>query len=257
MEFKKCSKCGLIKPVSEFNKHSQTKDGLQSICKQCQTEYNRQWRLKHPDYNQQYLIANREKCNERKKQWRATNRKKINETNRRWYAANPEKYNKLKQQWKAANPEKVRETKQRWYIKHPEKTKAMWKRSSDKRRSSTKGKLNHSMSSRLRLSLKKNAKSGQHWESLVGYTVQQLKKHLEKKFQLGMTWENYGYGVGKWNIDHIVPVAAFNFETTQDFDFRSCWALKNLQPMWQKENMKKSNKLNKSFQPSLLLQIQA
>jgi len=28
-----------------------------------------------------------------------------------------------------------------------------------------------------------------------------LKKHLEKKFSKGMSWNNYG----EWHVDHIIP----------------------------------------------------
>lgn len=35
---KRCSHCGKILPVSEFNKHKGTKDGLQYACKECQVE---------------------------------------------------------------------------------------------------------------------------------------------------------------------------------------------------------------------------
>ncbi len=90
-------------------------------------------------------------------------------------------------------------------------------------------------------------KNGQHWEDLVGYPLADLMKHLEKQFANGMTWENYG----KWHIDHIIPISAFNFTLPKHLDFRKCWALKNLQPMWAKDNKEKQNKLSQDFQPSL------
>ena len=94
-------------------------------------------------------------------------------------------------------------------------------------------------------------KKGNHWEKLVGYTVGQLKKHLEKQFKEGMAWENYGrYG---WEIDHIVPISAFNFSSPDNIDFKRCWALKNLRPLWRIDNRIKNDKLIKPFQPSLLL----
>ena len=85
------------------------------------------------------------------------------------------------------------------------------------------------------------------WESLVGYTIKDLIKHLQKQFTGGMTWNNYG----KWHIDHIIPVSAFNFTSTDGFDFKRCWALSNLQPLWAKENMSKHTDILKPFQPSL------
>ena len=34
-------------------------------------------------------------------------------------------------------------------------------------------------------------------------------------------------------------------------DFKKCWSLKNLRPLWSLENMSKNDKLYKPFQPSL------
>lgn len=95
----------------------------------------------------------------------------------------------------------------------------------------------------------KNNKKKRTWESLVGYDVETLIKHLQKRFLSGMTWENYGL----WHIDHIIPISAFNFRNFNHIDFKKCWDLKNLQPLWAKENISKSNKLNQPFQPSLAI----
>jgi hypothetical protein len=53
-----------------------------------------------------------------------------------------------------------------------------------------------------------------------------------------MTWENYG----EWHVDHIKPISSFTFETCEDEEFKICWSLDNLQPMWGIENIKKGNK---------------
>ncbi|GAG90799.1 unnamed protein product, partial [marine sediment metagenome] len=60
-----------------------------------------------------------------------------------------------------------------------------------------------------------------------------------------MTWKNQG----KWHLEHKVPVSAFNFSSSDHIDFKRCWALSNLQPMWAKENLSKSAKIDKPFQP--------
>jgi 5-methylcytosine-specific restriction endonuclease McrA len=64
-----------------------------------------------------------------------------------------------------------------------------------------------------------------------------------------MTWKNYGK---EWQIDHIIPISAFNFTSFKHIDFKKCWSLRNLRPLWSQENNSKSNKLDKSFQPSFL-----
>jgi hypothetical protein len=74
---------------------------------------------------------------------------------------------------------------------------------------------------------------------MVGYSAEQLKEHLEKQFNDGMSWENYG----EWHIDHIKPISSFEFDSSDDEQFKVCWSLDNLQPMWGIENIKKGNKL--------------
>lgn len=74
-----------------------------------------------------------------------------------------------------------------------------------------------------------------YWELVVGYTLAKLKKHLEKRFKPGMTWANYG----QWHIDHIRPVASFDFSSTDSEAFRQCWAMKNLRPLWAWENWRR------------------
>mgnify|MGYP001573329522 CR=1 FL=1 len=113
---------------------------------------------------------------------------------------------------------------------------------------SHKFKLNKNISIAIYRSLKDN-KNGRHWEQLVGWTLDELKIHLERQFRGSMGWINYG----EWEIDHRIPISAFNFDCSDHIDFRRCWALSNLQPLWAKENLSKNDKLNKDFQPSLAL----
>lgn len=90
----------------------------------------------------------------------------------------------------------------------------------------------------VRFSLRSN-KNGCAWEGLVGYTCEQLKAHLERQFVKGMSWETWGRGPGKWHIDHILPRKLFNFQSADDPEFKACWALSNLRPMWGAENIRK------------------
>ena len=111
-------------------------------------------------------------------------------------------------------------------------------------------KLRCNVGRRINFSLK-DGKNGRGWEKLVGYTAKQLIKHLEKQFGLGMSWDNYG----EWHIDHEIPVSVFNFIKPEDIDFKRCWALSNLQPMWAYDNLSKGSKINKHFQPYLQLKV--
>lgn len=84
-------------------------------------------------------------------------------------------------------------------------------------------------------------KRKRHWESIVGYTLQDLKEHLEKQFLPGMSWDNYGRK--GWNIDHIIPIRFFRYNDMRDVEFRYCWSLDNLQPLWEKDNLEKGDKV--------------
>jgi len=70
---------------------------------------------------------------------------------------------------------------------------------------------------------------------LLGYTIEELMIHLEGLFTEGMTWENYG----KWHVDHKRPMTTFKFTSTDDIEFKECWALTNLQPLWAPDNLSK------------------
>ena len=78
--------------------------------------------------------------------------------------------------------------------------------------------------------------------ALLGYTKDELKVHLESYFteENGYTWDN----MHLWHIDHIRPVASFDFDSTDHPEFKECWALKNLQPLWAKDNISKNAKWN-------------
>jgi len=71
----------------------------------------------------------------------------------------------------------------------------------------------------------------------LGYTPEELKQ----QFTEGMSWDNYG--INGWHIDHIIPKTEFPFTSLDDKNFKKCWSLDNLQPLWADENRKKSNKI--------------
>ena len=107
--------------------------------------------------------------------------------------------------------------------------------------------LNLQISSLINQSLRGYYKHD-YWEILVGYTVEELRAHLESKFTDGMTWRNYG----RWHIDHRMPRCAFSFESPSDKGFKDCWALSNLQPLWAHDNNSKGRKINPDYKPKFI-----
>ncbi len=158
------------------------------------------------------------------KQWRANNKERMKSNIERWRANNKEKLRRIRKEWRINNIERDKQSKKRYrdrIIKIPER------------------KLNQRISELICKSLKRGSKGGRHWETLVGYTINELKEHLEKQFRPGMSWNNYGM----WHIDHKKPKTSFDFKSPDDDGFKQCWALGNLQPLWAKDNINKGVKI--------------
>lgn len=222
---KRCSRCGQEKPLSEFHKCKSSKDGHQHRCKECQSR----WHMEH-----------RERRNEK--------------AHLRWALATAEQRAaeyETDKKWREANPEKVKERGRKTYQKHAEKHRAYaseyYKTHKDYfadymrewRQSDPMFRLSCCIRSGINSALAGN-KNGRHWEDLVGYTLDDLKHHLESQFSEDMTWENMGRK--GWTIDHAKPQAAFTFTSPDDPQFKECWSLDNLQPMWFRENCSKNAK---------------
>ena len=218
IKHKQCFRCKGWFPVELFGNYKQAWDGLRGICKACDS-------IKY----KKYYSKNKEK----KAEYRKKNKDKAAIKSASYYKKNKDKLLKAKKIWLKNNPEKA---------------KAYRKAGAKKRRSTPKGHLSTNISKSMCRALKGN-KAGRHWEDIVGYTLDQLYRRLRRTLPEGYTWQDYLDG--KLHIDHKTPVSVFNFEKPEDDDFQRCFALKNLQLLPALENIIKSNKLDKHFQPSI------
>jgi hypothetical protein len=121
-------------------------------------------------------------------------------------------------------------------LKLDEKRLRGYRQAADRKaRSDPTKRLSRAISGSIRQAIRAG-KNGRRWESIVGYTLDALRIHLERQFVRGMTWKNYGH---RWHVDHIQPIASFSFTSDQDAEFQACWALSNLRPLWKELNMQK------------------
>lgn len=81
---KKCSKCNIELPISEFWKDKYKKDGLRSACKNCNAN------------NKEYLKKYNERTKNQRKEYRIKNSEKIKRAAREWQKNNPERVKFLK-----------------------------------------------------------------------------------------------------------------------------------------------------------------
>jgi hypothetical protein len=82
-------------------------------------------------------------------------------------------------------------------------------------------------------------KDRRKWQSVLGYTFDEVKTRLESLFQPGMTWVNYGTF---WEIDHDVPLSWFDL--SDPGQFQHAWELSNLKPEYIPFNRSKGNRFS-------------
>ena len=105
-----------------------------------------------------------------------------------------------------------------------------------KRSSDLNFKLADNLRSRLRDALHGRSKSA-HTLELLGCTLDFFKGYIEAQFQPGMTWENWSYE--GWHLDHERALA--NFDLSDPKQQSEAFHYTNIQPMWGKENIAKSD----------------
>ena len=85
----------------------------------------------------------------------------------------------------------------------------------------------------------KNDVANSSVDRVLGYSLQELRHHLERQFTKGMTWQTMS--VRGWHIDHILPRRCFDLTTTDGV--RAYWALPNLRPLMARDNLRKGSKV--------------
>lgn len=198
---KECKVCKKLQSLDEFHKNNTYKDGRVNTCKVCTNENKRNLWEKNKLLNSTKRSERRKNKLEQYRQAERIRRKSYRENNREIVN---EKYRNYMKQYRSKNPHFRMQKRISWIIK-----------------SSINSKIStHTIFSKL------------------GYTIQDLIKHLESKFLDGMSWDNYG----EWHIDHIIPQSWLPFTDIEDENLLKCWCLTNLQPLWAKDNISKGNK---------------
>lgn len=87
---KKCSKCGLEKPLDGFYCDRKNSDGKSVRCKACKQEYVKQNKKEIVKYQREYYHKNREMCMKKTRDWIKNNRDKVREYYKKYDARNKE-----------------------------------------------------------------------------------------------------------------------------------------------------------------------
>lgn len=233
----RCTQCLKEKEQHHFCKTNQNKRGFTAHCKDCRNEKKKL--LKYPPQNilekkcsncKNILnISNFTLHSSRSDGYSSNCKQCISEKSSKYYNINKEIIKQKRNNYyhsiiKTTKKEEYNE-KVKIYQRNRLKTDVLFR-------------LKRNLRNRLYYALlNKNWKKNTNFSQYIGLQNQEeLKSYLSGKFLPGMTWENYG----KWEIDHIIPLSTA--ETKEEL-YKLCHYT-NLQPLWEPDNISKSNKTN-------------
>jgi len=216
MEQKTCKDCERNLPNSEFHKCKGAKLGTRNVCRECTKK-------KRMGDSKEYYRKNKQRLLNQKKEYYENRKQDIKEKNKKRYYANQEECQaKARDRYNKSNPDLRRIVKNKYYHK--------------KRKNDPCDKIRRNLSRRIRDFIKKDNTTT---KDLLGCSFEEFREYLESLFLNGMSWENYG--VHGWHIDHIIPCDSFELSNPEQAE--RCFHFSNLQPLWAKDNIKKSNKI--------------
>ena len=228
-----CRICGAPKYINEFHKKKGTSDGHRNECKECVKDIQKKYKEapgfkeKQKEYDKNRYDENVDKILERKKEYHKENREKIL-LQKEQYRNDPVNVDRIKEylnNYRIEHREEMRDYIKKYKVENREK---YYKYRNDNPHIIAWRSVLYSTLKRLGTD-----KQG-HTIDMLGYSALELKEHIEKQFKDGMSWDNHG----EWHIDHVRPVTNFSI----DEDVSIVCALENLQPLWEFDNLSKSNK---------------
>lgn len=265
-----CTKCRIEKDLSQFP------DNWASVCKPCAALYKKtyyeenkslikireqKYREDREDNTEQikeasalYYKENKEKIKEQNRNSYQNNREARLEQGKEYYEENKENITAYKKIHYEENKEKYVDNNKNYRDNNKEQIRDQKKEyKKERRKNDPIYRLRESVSYTIRYALKKSGsiKKGSVLDA-IPYTIQEMKKYIEKQFlepdNEWMNWQNQGiYNKNTWNdndpltwtwnLDHITPQSDLPYISMEDENFKKCWALSNLRPYSAKLNI--------------------
>lgn len=219
--FRWCNVCKKAHPKELFLENPEIR-----MCETCRKEVAKKAREKHKERDRAY-----------KKRYRKENRETLNQKTTEWRRKNNSRLKENYKLWREENKERLNENRRNVYARNKEKYQLIAKRFRLSKKEDPLYKLMYRIRKRVRTVFAKNSVSKTRKSmDMLGCTWEELKIHIEKQFTEGMSWER----LKEIHIDHIVPLSSAKNEE----ELIRLAHYTNLQPLWAKDNLSKSNKLN-------------
>lgn len=227
---KLCICCNTVKETATcFTKYASTKDGLAIYCKECRRQNIKRQKEARQNVVDLPIVEPKLcvicKCLKSHQDFKM-NLKCCDKISNICNGCRP------KSTW---NIEKQRASQKKYREANPDKLKEKYKRQSLNPTRRLRDRLNKRITQAL---ITEGVTKNNTTVKYIGCSIQYLKKWIEHQFVDGMSWDN----MGKWHMDHVKPCASFDL--TNEVDILDCFNWKNLQPLWGKDNLVKSNKID-------------
>ena len=96
--------------------------------------------------------------------------------------------------------------------------------------------------------IKKAKPHSSKYISELGCSYWRAKKHIERQWLPGMSWENHGKA---WEIDHIIAITRFDVNDPMQ-RLQMCH-FTNLRPLWSRDNRRKRNRMESGSSLQLVM----
>jgi hypothetical protein len=153
MVIKVCKKCGEEKPIVEFAKCKQCKNGYQGQCKKCASLSTRKWQ--------------------------SGNKDKVRASQKRYDERHPDKARERKERHDKKYPEQVRARKRRYTNKRMKEDPVF-------------NYLMNIRKKTREYAFKKYTHTGNEFFKIIGIDIKGFREYIQRKFEEGMSWDNHG-----------------------------------------------------------------
>lgn len=262
---KVCKRCDIGKDYDRFSITKASKDGLNSWCKDCKSEYSKSKRENrviketgnklctnckiekdvvlfsignnkdglnnwckdcNDEYGKSYYKENKERLKPIRKIWKENNLDKLKDYQKDRYISTDKERLKL---YYIENINEIKENRLRYRGTDEYKNWINYYR------------IDNNWKDRYRSSLRnvlKGLGKNKHDKTniILGYSSIEFKQHIESQFDSMMSWNNRN----SFHIDHIVPISAFR----EDTPVKIVNSLENLRPLSVSENLSKNNSID-------------
>lgn len=130
--YKRCNKCKVVKPTSEFYPERRYKNSFNPNCKACCSLKRKEYCAKHKAeiaaYNKASYAKNAERNRKASRKYYNDHHEELLKKNKEWRDAHPNEMAKYKDDWAKRHPDRKSQSQLKYVKAHPEKNRAIQNR---------------------------------------------------------------------------------------------------------------------------------